>query len=266
MGPGPRGRAAACIPRSGSAALNRAPARLAAEEGTEEEEEAGSEQALVHQARQASGILLLFAHSRGTSRGVLRDTPAYRSAQSTVDTRRVDPLQCPRLRLLSALSCDSIWTGAGAYTRTPRASLPGTSARRRRVTRPTDPRPCPSAFSPVEPPRPNPRRSARRAARAGGGSIRRFVSATRRAACGQERTRAGGARARRDHGAPPQLAHGRRGAHLHGGRSLGAWGSAPRSEKKSLPPRATCDHQSVFPTRPVTPVRKGAPSTVYCQS
>ena len=192
--------------------------------------------------------VLLFAHSRGTSRGVLRDTPAYRSAQSTVDTRRVDPLQCPRLRLLSALSCDSIWTGAGAYTRTPRASLPGTSARRRRVTRPTDPRPCPSAFSPVEPPRPNPRRSARRAARAGGGSIRRFVRATRRAACGQERTRAGGARARRDHGAPPQLAHGRRGAHLHGGRPLGAWRSAPRSEKRSRPPRATCDHQSEFPT------------------
>ena len=230
MGPGPRGRAAACIPRSGSAALNRAPARLAAEEGTEEEEEeAGSEQALVHRASKRHSV----AHSRGTSRGVLRDTPAYRSAQSTVDTRRVDPLQCPRLRLLSALSCDSIWTGAGAYTRTPRASLPGTSARRRRVTRPTDPRPCPSAFSPVEPPRPNPRRSARRAARAGGGSIRRFVSATRRAACGQERTRAGGARARRDHGAPPQLAHGRRGAHLHGGRSLGVGLTSPDQRKKA---------------------------------
>ena len=233
MGPGPRGRAAACIPRSGSAALNRAPARLAAEEGTEEEEEeAGSEQALVHQASKRHSV----AHSRGTSRGVLRDTPPYRSAQSTVDTRRVDPLQCPRLRLLSALSCDSIWTGAGAYTRTPRASLPGTSARRRRVTRPTDPRPGPSAFSPaagLEPPRPNPRRSARRAARAGGGSIRRFVSATRRAACGQERTRAGGARARRDHGAPPQLAHGRRGAHLHGGRSLGVGLTSPDQRKKA---------------------------------
>ena len=245
MGPGPRGRAAACIPRSGSAALNRAPARLAAEEGTEEEEEeAGSEQALVHQASKRHSV---DAHSRGTSRGVLRDTPPYRSAQSTVDTRRVDPLQCPRLRLLSTLSCDSILTGAGAYTRTPRASLPGTSARRRRVTRPTDPRPGPSAFSPVEPPRPNPRRSARRAARAGVGSIRRFVSATRRAACGQERTRAGGARARRDHGAPPQLAHGRRGAHLHGGRFLGVGLSAPIREKK--PPTARhFDHQSEFPT------------------
>ena len=190
----------------------------------------------------------------GTSRGVLRDTPPYRSAQSTVDTRRVDPLQCPRLRLLSALSCDSIWTGAGAYTRTPRASLPGTSARRRRVTRPTDPRPCPSAFSPVEPPRPDPRRSARRAARAGGGSIRRFVSATRRAACGQERTRAGGARARRDHGAPPQLAHGRRGAHLHGGRSLGVGLTSPDQRKKAshrAPLVTTCDHQCEFPTRPV---------------
>ena len=41
-------------------------------------------------------------------RARIGDEPPYRSAQSTVDTRRVYPMQCPRLGPLSALSCDSI--------------------------------------------------------------------------------------------------------------------------------------------------------------
>ena len=71
------------------------------------------------------------------------------------------------------------------------------------------------------------------------GRVRAGADARRRRAREARPWRTAATRARAARSAPPWRPISRGGAHL------------PGSEKKSLPPSATCDHQSVFPTRPV---------------